>query len=62
MWTKTSESLPPKGEMLAVVHKLSSRGESVDEDAVWNGVQWMRHRDGQIVDKSYYYLWRRLET
>ena len=62
MWQRTAESLPPKGEVLAVVHKLSGRGEYVDEDAVWDGEKWTRRKDSQVLDKSYYYLWRRLET
>ena len=67
MWTRTSESTPPKGEHLAVVHKLSSRGESVDEDAVWDGRSWTRLAlFGRAAEpglpRDYYYLWRRLET
>ena len=62
MWHRTNDSLPPKGEVLAVVHKLSSRGEYVDEDATWDGEYWTRRKDGYMLDKNYYYLWRKLET
>ena len=66
MFQRTSESSPPIGEVLAVVRKISSRGESADEDAIWDGESWRRReRDGgfgEAMPKNHYYLWRRLET
>lgn len=62
MWERTFQSLPPRGEILAVQHKLSSRGEIVDEEAIWDGRTWTRPRDGEVLDKNYYFVWRRLAT
>lgn len=62
MWNRTEESLPPKHEVLAVVRKISSRGEAVHEDAIWDGDQWTERRTGEKSPKNIYYLWRRLET
>ena len=62
MWTRTAEALPPTNEPLAVVHKLSGRGEYVDEEATWTGEHWLRCKDNALLDRNYYYLWRRLET
>lgn len=62
MWNRTEESLPPKHEILAVVRKLSSRGEYAHEDAVWDGENWTERKTQQRSPKSAYYLWRRLET
>lgn len=62
MWSRTEESLPPKHEVLAVVRKLSSRGEYAHEDAIWDGEQWTERRSGMKLPKNAYYLWRRLET
>lgn len=67
MWNRTSESLPPKHEHLAVVHKLSSRGEEAHEDAMWDGEFWIRLNNKGTpqeagIEKNYYHQWRRLET
>lgn len=61
MWEYTAKSLPPKGEVLAVRRRPSSRSEPIDEDAVWDGKQWTR-RDGVNFEANAYYAWRRLET
>ena len=61
MWCRTAQGLPPQEKVLAVVHKLSSRGEYADEEAVWDGEHWVRRRDGARLDRNYYYLWRVLE-
>lgn len=62
MYNYTLKSVPPKHEVLAVVHKLSSRGEYADDEAIWDGEMWTRRRDGERMDLNYYYLWRKLET
>lgn len=62
MWNRTAESLPPKHEMLAVVRKISGRGEYAHEDAMFDGEKWTERKTGEAVPKSAYYLWRRLET
>jgi len=62
MWEYTEKSLPPKGEVLAVRRRPSSRSEPIDEDAVWDGTHWTRRPDGQSFEPNAYYAWRRLET
>lgn len=62
MWQRVMESLPPKNEILAVVHLIDENKEQVHEDATWDGEMWTRRYCGERVDKNYYYLWRRLET
>jgi rfaE bifunctional protein nucleotidyltransferase chain/domain len=62
MWHRTEESLPPKHEVLAVVRKMSSRGEYAHEDAIWDGEHWTERKSGEKSEKKIYYLWRRLET
>ena len=62
MWQRTAQSLPPKGEVLAVVHAVDDNKEQVHDDATWDGEGWLRRYDGQRFDKMYYFLWRRLET
>lgn len=62
MWNRTAESLPPKHEILAVVRKISGRGEYAHEDATWDGEKWTERKSGETSPKSAYYLWRRLET
>ena len=63
MYQRTAQSLPPKNEILAVIHKVPGRGgEQFDDEAIWNGEYWIRCRDNAQVDKNYYYLWRRIET
>lgn len=63
MWERTETSLPPKGEILAVVHRVfGPTGGEAHEEATWDGKQWTRRRDGEVLPKAYYYNWRRLET
>lgn len=62
MWNRTEDCLPPKHEILAVVRKISSRGEYAHEDAIWDGEQWTERKTQERSPKSAYYLWRRLET
>jgi rfaE bifunctional protein nucleotidyltransferase chain/domain len=61
MWHRTSESEPPKHEVLAVIRKISNRGEQVEEDAIWDGEFWTERKSKEQMKKSSYYLWRRLE-
>lgn len=63
MYNRTAKSLPPVGEVLAVIHIVPGRGgEQIDEEATWNGEMWTRRRNGELVQKGYFDLWRRLET
>lgn len=63
MWERTAESLPPKHEVLAVVHRVfGPTGGEAHEEAIWDGENWTRRRDKEVLHKNYYYQWRRLET
>jgi D-sedoheptulose 7-phosphate isomerase len=62
MYSPTAKFIPPIGERLAVVHKLSMRGETIDEEAIWDGTEWTRCKTEEKLPLTYYYLWRRMES
>lgn len=62
MWQRTAQSLPFKGEWLAVVHKISSAGEFVYQEAMWDGQAWTERLTKELLPLSHYYIWRRYET
>ena len=67
MWQRTKNSLPPKGEILAVRRILSKSGETTDEMAMWDGEVWTRYSPNLLKEDATFplkeiSLWRRLET
>ena len=60
-YTKTS--VPLVGEWLGVRRKFANLpGGTVDEDALWDGAQWVRRHDGEKFPLHHYYAWRKYEV
>lgn len=62
MWTRTAYELPPRGEILGVIHAVDDNKEQMHEEAIWSGKEWVRCHDSQSFERLYYFLWRRLPT